>query len=57
MVSLQCVRFACNMVNPTFSTSFWNEEVGSFDGWEAVIHRLKAGRGVIKQYVEYLKQR
>lgn len=40
-----------------FSESFWNEDIGSYEGFEAVVNRLKAGRTVIKQYAEYLKQR
>ena len=31
--------------------------MGSYEGFEAVVNRLKAGRTVIKQYAEYLKQR
>ena len=34
-----------------------NEDIGSYEGFEAVVNRLKAGRTVIKQYAEYLKQR
>lgn len=40
-----------------FDNSFWNEEIGNFQGWELIIRRLKDGRHVLKEYAEFLKQR
>lgn len=37
--------------------SFWSDEVGDFKGWEVVSAQVKEGRHIIKQYVDFLKQR
>jgi len=42
---------------PRFDNSFWDEEIGQFQGWEVVVRRLKDGRQVLKEYAEFLKQR
>jgi len=42
---------------PRFENSFWDEEIGLFQGWEIIVRRLKDGRQVLKEYSEFLKQR
>lgn len=34
-----------------------SDEVGDFKGWEVVSAQVKEGRHIIKQYVDFLKQR
>jgi len=40
-----------------FDNSFWDEDIGNYQGWETVARRLKDGRQVVKEYAEFLKQR
>lgn len=42
---------------PRFDNSFWDEDIGNYQGWETVARRLKDGRQVLKEYSEFLKQR
>ena len=51
------VKRKCISQQSCYFFIFKNEEVGTFDGWESIVQRLKSGRAVIKQYAEYLKQR
>jgi len=42
---------------PRFDNSFWDEDIGNYQGWETVARRLKDGRQVLKEYSEFVKQR
>jgi len=40
-----------------FKHNFWNADIGNFQGFEVIVKRLKDGRSVCKEYVEFLRQR
>ena len=40
-----------------FGDHFWDEELGSFKGWERLLDRLREGRQGLKQYAEFLRER
>jgi len=41
----------------SFRKNFWNVDIGNFQGFEMVVKRLKDGRTVCKDYLEFLRQR
>eukprot|EP00090_Calanus_glacialis_P014141 TRINITY_DN2281_c0_g1_i1.p1 TRINITY_DN2281_c0_g1~~TRINITY_DN2281_c0_g1_i1.p1 ORF type:complete len:554 (-),score=87.29 TRINITY_DN2281_c0_g1_i1:284-1945(-) len=41
----------------SFKNNFWNADIGNFQGFEVIVKRLKDGRSVCKEYVEFLRQR
>jgi len=41
----------------SFKNNFWNADIGNFHGFEVIVKRLKDGRSVCKEYVEFLRQR
>jgi len=41
----------------SFKNYFWNADIGNFQGFEVIVKRLKDGRSVCKEYVEFLRQR
>lgn len=41
----------------SFKNNFWNPDYGNFQGFEVLVKRLKDGRSVCKEYVDFLRQR
>jgi len=41
----------------TFKHNFWNGEIGNFLGFEILVKRAKDGRGLCKEYIEFIRQR